>query len=237
MLKVVKEYSIYSKSGGMALLNSEQVRLAIDLTNYKLRQLKERTENDALNIFDALDFRMMSGMVGEALITVIDKSHNNLMKNPHIDGYPDLLDVNTSQKLDHFNSLHTVDTSRERFNNFQFGGIEIKNTFGVKKPKTQLEKGETRIHKISKKLDWKAHHTSTNHLLGLFSDFIDGTPQIVAAFYCDQLNSDDWKKKQNPKEGSAMTSFSVIDRSGWLKMKSNLIVCIDDDRYLNFFKD
>lgn len=179
---------------------------------------------------------MLSGMLGEALITIINKSNPNLEKNPHIDGYPDLVDVSSIDNLSFFSSPFISDTIRSRFNNYKFGGIEIKNTFGVKSSGRKLEKGDTRLGNINKKLDWKAHHTNTNYLLGIFSDFIDGTPQIVAAFYSDKLTSLDWKTKQNPKIDSAMTSFSTIERTGWEKMKSNMLICIDKQEYLDFFQ-
>lgn len=234
MLVIVNKYDIYSNSGCEVILSSEQLKHAIELTNYKMRELKYKTENDALNIFEVLDFRMMSGMLGEALVTMISQNSNSLTKNPHIDGYPDLLDTSSRIKAEYFNSIGNIGGG---FNNFLYGGIEIKNTFGVKKAKVHLEKGQTRIRYINKKLDWKAHHTNTNNLLGLFSDFIEGIPQIVAVFYSDQLTNSDWKEKINPRKNSAMTSFSTIDNSGWLKMKSNLIVCINQVEYLSFFGD
>jgi hypothetical protein len=236
MLKIIKDYNIYSKDNSKILLNSNDVLEAINITNEKMRRLKKITEEDAVNIFDAIDFRMLSGMLGEALITIISQTSDVLVKNPHIDGYPDLLDVSSPEKICFYQLPHSNDTPRDRFRDYTYGGIEIKNTFGVKINKQILQKGQPRISKINKKLDWKAHHENTNYLLGLYSEFIDDVPQIVAAFYSDELNSDDWKKKQNPREGSAMTSFSAIDKSGWLKMKGNLIICINNQVYLNFFE-
>lgn len=236
MLKIIKDYDIYTHDGTKILLNSNDVLEAVNITNEKMRMLKKITEEDAINIFDAIDFRMLSGMLGEALITIICRHSDMLVKNPHIDGYPDLLDVSSPEKLSFYQLPHSNDSPRDRFRNYIHGGIEIKNTFGVKVNKQILQKGQTRINKINKKLDWKAHHENTNYLLGLYSDFIDNTPQIVAAFYSNELSSDDWKKKQNPKEGSTMTSFSTIDNSGWLKMSGNLIVCINNQEYLNFFE-
>lgn len=236
MLKVVKDLNIYSKNNKEVLISTQNILEAINITNAKIFSLKVKTEKEAINIFDAIDFRMLSGMLGEALITIINKSNPNLEKNPHIDGYPDLVDVSSIDNLSFFSSPFISDTIRSRFNNYKFGGIEIKNTFGVKSSGRKLEKGDTRLGNINKKLDWKAHHTNTNYLLGIFSDFIDGTPQIVAAFYSDKLTSLDWKTKQNPKIDSAMTSFSTIERTGWEKMKSNMLICIDKQEYLDFFQ-
>lgn len=40
--------------------------------------------------------------------------------------------------------------------------------------------------------DWKAHHRETNHLLGLFWDFIDKVPTVLALFYRNDLTQQDW---------------------------------------------
>ena len=111
----------------------------------------------------------------------------------------------------------------------------MKNTFGTKGSKVSLQPGKPRITKINKKLEWKAHHRYTNNLLALASDFVDGCPQIVAVMYADNLEEQDWGEKQEPKEGSTMTSFSVIKRSGWEKLLSGIRICRNDVEYLDFF--
>ena len=77
--------------------------------------------------------------------------------------------------------------------------------------------------------------SKTNHLLGLYSDFINGYPTIVAAFYSDKLVPDDWTIKAEPKGNSAMTSFSTMQKTGFIKMLRGMLVCLDDSKYINFF--
>jgi len=187
----------------------------------------------ALNVFEVIDFRVMSGLVGEALVSEISDSHENLEKNPNIDGYPDLLNASRPEYRRDIEKWKASDM--KAFVKYPYGGIEIKNTFGTKKSTAILPNGQTRLGKINNKLDWKAHHRTTNYLLGLFSDFIDACPQIVAVMFSDRLQQSDLMEKQNPRANSAMTSFSVTTLSGWKKLRSGLKLCRDDPRYLSFF--
>lgn len=227
---VVEDDPIVLDSG--LRLKVSEIRDAVDAVNSTLRQLADTTSSIAFNIFEVLDFRMLSGMVGESLVSALATMIPALDRNPSIDGYPDLLDVSKPE--------YQSDVARWRESNMRefiaylHGGIEVKNTFGTKKAKSNLLPGEQRIERVNKKLDWKAHHRSTNHLLASLSDFVDECPQIVAVMYSDELTEEDWAVKQNPKEGSTMTSFSVIKASGCEKLRQGLRLCLDDPRYRAF---
>lgn len=209
-----------------------EIRDAVDAVNSKLRQLADTTSSIAFNIFEVLDFRMLSGMVGESLVSGMASATPGLERNPNIDGYPDLMDV--SKPRYRSDVAKWRESNMREFIAYPHGGIEAKNTFGTKKAKSDLLPGEQRIERINKKLDWKAHHRSTNHLLASLSDFIDDCPQIVAVMYSDELTEADWAVKQNPREGSTMTSFSVIKTSGCEKLRRGLRLCLDDPLYRAF---
>jgi hypothetical protein len=66
---------------------------------------------------------------------------------------------------------HLSSSGYEDLLDYKYGGIEIKNTFGTKKSGSPILMGDQRINYINNKLDWKAHHQKTNHLLALFSDY------------------------------------------------------------------
>ncbi len=214
-------------------LSTREIASAINLVNKKFYDLEKQTEAMAFNIFEVIDFRMLSGLVGETLVSALSTTSDSLRRNPNIDGYPDLLDVSKKEFLEDYTKWSSSDA--RKFIKYPHGGIEIKNTFGTKKAGADLDQGESRIEMINKKLDWKAHHKYTNNLLALLSDFVEGRPQIIAAFYTDKLVEFDWADKQNPKEGSTMTSFSVIKSSGNLKLRKGLKVCLNDPRYLTYF--
>ena len=106
---------------------------------------------------------------------------------------------------------------------FPDGGLEVKNTFGVKRRGADLAQRQTRTGLIQKRLVWKAHHRMTNNLVGLHSDYIDGTPQIVAGYFASDLTVDDWTEKQQPKVGSTMTSFCQTRSSAFTKLSDGIL--------------
>lgn len=204
---------------------------AIESTNHKIYAIANSTQNFSVDIFKIIDLRTLSGAIGETFVSEMAKVCPALKKNPSIDGYPDLVQCSTPEMLTYFKEYASKDSKEA----FYYGGIEVKNTFGYKKSKVELFNGEQRIDFIKKDLEWKAHHQKTNHLLGLYSDFINGYPTIVAAFYSDKLVPDDWTIKAEPKGNSAMTSFSTMQKTGFIKMLRGMLVCLDDSKYINFF--
>lgn len=204
---------------------------AIESTNHKIYAIANSTQNFSVDIFKIIDLRILSGAIGETFVSEMAKVCPALKKNPSIDGYPDLVQCSTPEMLTYFKEYASKDSKEA----FYYGGIEVKNTFGYKKSKVELFNGEQRIDFIKKDLEWKAHHQKTNHLLGLYSDFINGYPTIVAAFYSDKLVPDDWTIKAEPKGNSAMTSFSTMQKTGFIKMLRGMLVCLDDSKYINFF--
>jgi hypothetical protein len=214
-------------------LEISSVERSVERVNEKFRELKSRTKEMALNVFEVIDFRMISGLVGEVLVSEISAHNDGLVKNPNIDGYPDLMNASRPEYRRDIEQWKANDM--KAFVLYPHGGIEVKNTFGTKRAGAVLAPGQTRIGRINDKLDWKAHHRSTNCLLALFSDYVEGCPEIVGVMYSDGLTESDWEEKQNPRENSAMTSFSVTTRPGWEKLRAGLRLCRDDPRYLSFF--
>ncbi|WP_374718214.1 hypothetical protein [Neobacillus sp.] len=207
----------------------DELLTALQNTNRKFEEIYFETKKLKLDIFSIIDFRNLSGIVGEAFAKELAHLNKKLAKNPSLDGYPDLVQISTPEMKSYFDSCEYED-----FKKFKYGGVEVKNTFGTKKSNSDLLVGEQRINYINRKLDWKAHHRETNFLIALLSDYINGVPKIVALCYSDNLIPEDWQKKQNPKVGSAMTSFSTIEKSGVAKLKQGIKICINDQKYLDF---
>lgn len=207
----------------------DELLAALLNTNRKFEEVYKETKKMNLDIFSVLDFRNLSGIVGETFVKELALLNSNLAKNPSLDGYPDLVQVSTPEMKSYFDK-----SGYEEFKKFKYGGIEVKNTFGTKKQKADLIMGDQRINGINNKLDWKAHHQETNNLIALLSDYIDGIPKIVALCYSDTLVPNDWQDKQNPKGDSAMTSFSTIQKTGCSKLKKGLKICIKNQKYLDF---
>lgn len=166
---------------------------------------------DVLDLYEIIDLRMLSGLVGEFYVGAVAKANPLLMKNPNLDGYPDLCDMSDAA---------TVSGDVADFLHFEVGGIEIKNTFGVKAPGVTIGPRETRAGKISSILVWKAHHQFTNSLLALQSDYIEAIPQIVRGFFSEVLEEADWTIRAVPSTGSTMTSFCQTRSSAFVKLRA-----------------
>jgi hypothetical protein len=232
-LRVVSSEPIVVPKGPTILVTD--LREVVERVNAKFRALHAH-KGQLFSVFEVLDFRMMSGLVGEALGTELAGAGLGLAKNPNIDGYPDLLNAVTDAQRQFIEVQRRGDG--RGFIKYPYGGIELKNTFGTKKASARgadLQPGMSRVGGIQSKLDWKAHHQETNQLLGLLSDFVDKCPQIVAVAYSDALEAADWTDKAQPKKDSTMTSFSVIRRSGHDKMVAGLRLCLDRPGYGEFF--
>ena len=179
-----------------------------------------RSKNlELLDIYDVIDLRMLSGLVGELFSAIVEQLDDRLIKNPNLDGYPDLCDV----------SNLSSPPSPDSFLHFAGGGIEVKNTFGLQRTTDPIPLRGERSARVQPRLVWKAHHQFTNRLLALQSDYIDGIPQVIAAFFADDLVPDDWTIKQQPKTGSTMTSFCATKASAFEKLKRGAILLPEED--------
>lgn len=171
-----------------------------------------------LDLYDIIDLRMLSGLIGEIYANEVSSLQSDLARNPDIDGYPDILDLSGLELQGDLSSF-----TKQDFLKFPHGGLEVKNTFGVKKSKSVWAERECRSAHIQKVLVWKAHHRQTNNLIALQSDYINRIPQIVAGFFADDLQENDWTEKQDPKEGSTMTSFCQTTRGAFEKLTRGLM--------------
>jgi hypothetical protein len=199
-----------------------------------------------VDIFAILGLRNLSAFMGEvyaaSLIAITDQRYR---KNPHQDGYPDLLLMDRKGKA-LWNTLDRRNQLRDKapFSPFQNGGIEIKATCGTVPNDANCRRkglpgkpiiGEQRIG-VMTSYDWKAHHRNTNNLVGVLWDFIGGLPRIAAVFFCPTLTVQDWGKIIQPKDGGGnTTSVSIMTRPGVKKMYQHWVaVRNDDERYAQF---
>lgn len=190
-------------------------------------------------IGDILGLRNLSAFIGEVFnYSVVKISNGSVRKNPHQDGYPDLLimDKFGSQEWD---KVKHQTREKTPFSPFSGGGIEVKATCGdLRSAKWFREHGGVKPDIGDTRLDhvigynWKAHHRETNNLCGLIWDFIDGTPTIVAIMYSSDLTENDWGNMVTPVAGGGRTtSVSIMGKSGVSKMISGLIAVVDDPTY------
>lgn len=224
------------------ILTNKQVVDAINFSNEALQSLDEQTRAFDINIFEAMGMRNLSGIVGEYLGKSLHRySDGNLQSNLHQDGYPDLLLTNTDERKQYFETLYTVSNGRmyprdkSLFSPFKYGGVEVKATCGSTPPASRVPKpliGEQRIDLVNS-FDWKAHHRETNNLIGILWDFINEVPTIIAAFYRNDLVTDDWGRIVQPTEGGGRTTnVSIMTSAGVSKMCAGWITIINDEKYI-----
>lgn len=227
-----------------ATFSSALVLDAIDDAHMTLDRFVKFKDEDKVDVFAILGMRNLSAFIGELFAAAMIKVGGELFcKNPHQDGYPDILVMD-----DHGRRLWAALEGRFRekgpFSPFLGGGLEVKATCGdVLDPKAcairGLEKpaiGDQRV-KLLKGYVWKAHHRETNNLLSIFWDFINGDPRIIAVFYTDSLSPSDWGKLAKPKEGGGRTtSVSNMTRGGVRKLFDNWVIMLDDPSYIEFFE-
>lgn len=202
-----------------------------------------------VNIFEILGMRNLSAFIGELFAASLIKELNNqYIKNPHQDGYPDLLLIDPQGAI-HLKKLTENGQLREKtpFSPFKNGGIEVKATCGsvptpekcrrlglVEKPTI----GDQRISVLTG-YDWKAHHRETNNLAGILWDFIDDAPRIVSVFFSSRLTTEHWGAIIQPKEGGGRTtSVSIMTRNGVKIMYEDWVTILSsDERYKTFLNN
>ncbi len=227
------------------IVSNHEVVDAVLFANEALQKLGDTAKQFDINIFEALGMRNLSGIVGEYLVKSFERrTGGKLQSNPHQAGYPDLLLTNTEDRKAYFESLCTVENGKRyihdkvSFSPYRFGGLEIKATCGNTPVATKIPKpliGEQRIE-LLESFEWKAHHRLTNNLIGIFWDFINSVPTIVAVFFSNKLDQDDWGKIVQPhSNGGRTTSVSIMNSKGVKKMCDGWIAIIDDNKYVAKF--
>ena len=136
----------------------DTITSAIEKANDSIREIS----NFSIDIFSLLGMRNLSAFMGEVFVTsLVQVSEGMFFKNPHQDGYPDLLAM-TNQGLKEWERLKNNLQDKRPFSPFIPGGIEVKATCGslptpavfarrnLKKPII----GDTRIKYVTE-YDWK----------------------------------------------------------------------------------
>lgn len=217
---------------------------ALKNANKKIELIHDLSISNNVEIFELLGLRNLSAFVGEIFANELHLlSDGLLIRNPNQDGYPDLLAMNKEGRNYFEERKRNHEISDKTFwSPFPHGGIEVKATCGntpnakvVPKPKI----GESR-YPLLVSAEWKAHHRETNNLVGIFWDFIDELPTVLAVFYRNDLTEEDWGKIIQPREGGGRTtSVSIMvkgtleNRIGVKKMGAGWLVLPKDKNILS----
>jgi hypothetical protein len=219
-------------------LTTKTVLDTLKRTNRAIELIDDLAAGNDIPIFTFLGLRNLSSFVGEIFASELyGLQADRLLPNPNQDGYPDLLALTPQGRLYIEERERNGETSEKRYwSPFPYGGIEVKATCGNVLPASTRAKpkiGEARITSLVS-AEWKAHHRDTNNLLGIYWDFIDEIPTVLAAFYRNDLTSDDWGRVVQPREGGGRTtSVSIMTRSGVKRMGEGWLLLPTLDVYRN----
>lgn len=230
-------------------LSSDDLISVAEDTNTYIRNFVKIFEEIDFDIFYSLGQRNISGFIGEIYKNILANYCPELCANPHPDGRPDILALDTPEAIRHYSDCFAEVNGRsipikDMLTPFEFGGLEVKCSIGSSgKPQTQRfveDNGhsfalyEPRVGYLDG-ITWWAHHSNSSNLLGLYYDYyapFQGTPQILAAFY-SELTSDDWNPVSHGDPNNKKTSNTSLNKQGVTKMKSHCMFSISDNDYLH----
>lgn len=219
-------------------IKCESVLQATLAANRTIELIHDLSNANNVPIFHLLGLRNLSSFVGEVFAREIYRLHQDIfIQNPHQDGLPDLLAL-TPDGLTYIEERKKNGQMSDKsfWSPYPHGGIEVKATCGntpSAKEQAKPQIGESRGH-ILQSAEWKAHHRETNNLLGIFWDFVDGLPTVLAAFYRNDLTSADWGEVIKPTDGGGRTtSVSIMNRTGVKKMGQGWVILPEDGQFLD----
>lgn len=226
-------------------IDPQKIKECVETANETIELFHDLSLLYGVELFQLLGLRNLSSFVGEVFAKQVRLSEaERLMSNPNQDGYPDLCAL-TPEGEAYIDELRSSDgkirPNKNLWSPYPFGGIEVKATCGNTPSAAKIAKpliGESRIPTLQS-AEWKAHHQQTKILLGVFWDFVDGLPTVLAVFYRNDLDvtpgstNTDWGAVVMPnEEGGRTTSVSVMKRPGVKKMGQGWIVLPNSDRFL-----
>lgn len=232
----------------ISLTSSNLISTAIDTNSY-IRNLISIFNDINFDIFTSLGQRNISGFIGEIFKNILANNYPDLCPNPHPDGRPDILALDTPDAIKHYAKCFSEVNGRnipvkDMFTPFKYGGLEVKCTIGSSSKYQTLQFISDHNHAFSlydsrvgyiDGINWWAHHSSSSNLLGLYYDYyapFNGTPQILAAFY-SELTSDDWNAVSHGNPHNKKTSNTSLNKNGVEKMKRQCMFSVSDTDYLN----
>lgn len=226
-------------------VDPQKIKECVETANETIELFHDLSLLYGVELFQLLGLRNLSSFVGEVFAKQVRLSEaERLISNPNQDGYPDLCALTPEGKAyikENQLSDGSIRRDKHLWSPYPFGGIEVKATCGNTPTASKVAKpliGESRLP-ILQSAEWKAHHQQTQILLGVFWDFVDSLPTVLAVFYRNDLDvtfgrmNTDWGAVVMPvEEGGRTTSVSVMKRPGVRKMGQGWIVLPNDEQFL-----
>lgn len=238
---------------------SAESLIALNMANTSLELADDVLGMNGIPFYELLGTRNLGSFVGAVFAYSLRRvMPDRLMVNGHQDGYPDLCALTDAGKK-YIEKIREdgVEDAKKSWAFYPEGGIEVKTTCGAVPTATKKRKkpqiGDQRTGVLTG-AGWKAHHRETNRLLGLFWDFIDGVPTILALFYRNDLTKKDWgevivptadeeaevvkqieegMEEPKKKRRGRTTSVSIMTGESVKKMAKGWVVLPEDSELLS----
>lgn len=189
---------------------------AVEKANLTLELADDVLGMNGIPFYELLGTRNLGSFVGAVYGYCLQREMaDRLIVNGHQDGYPDLCALTKEGKayIERIRAEGMGD-AKKSWASYPYGGIEIKTTCGAVPTPTKTRKkpgiGDQRTYQLIG-ADWKAHHRETNRLLGLFWDFIDRVPTVLALFYRNDLTEADWGEVIVPTTEDATVEVGQVE--------------------------
>lgn len=192
-------------------LQPSHVLGAMQDANRVLARARDVLAAESIQFFELLGTRNLGSFVGAVFVQCLHNHEMNRLRiNGHQDGYPDLCALTAAGKrYIAEKEKEGLGDAKKTWASYPEGGVEVKTTCGNVPTATKKRKkpgiGDPRTEQLTG-LDWKAHHRQTNNLLGLYWDFLDQLPTLLAAFYRNDLSPADWGEMILPQMGQGSAS-------------------------------
>ncbi|MDA9052944.1 hypothetical protein N9H65_02405 [Planktomarina temperata] len=251
---VIRDISFLSKTTGTTTnVEGTKVAKSVSDANSYLCGLIPMFKKLDFDLFDILGQRNLSGFVGEVFVASLEKNLSGFIKNPHEDGRPDVIDIQTVNAKDYFwgtcFSKYEGKTLplKTKLAPFYFGGIEVKASIGGHTQKTKkqfiddtglknFKIGVSRRNYV-KTITYWGHHRKCENLIGLYYDFVEeagSAPQILAVMH-SELEEADWTEVSIGRTGSKKTSNCHLTSQGKTKLIQSTIIKTSLTKYASTF--
>lgn len=203
----------------------EKATILTNMTVISLAMLFQQVTG--IDLFKVIDKKQTGAFIGSIFVSSFANiTSNHLAINPSQTGHPDLIPKE-----------YLRDASIKNWDQFPYGGVEVKTSCGsLKTGVTQnLPIGDARISYLTG-IEWKGHHQYINNLLGLFWDYFEGRPTILAAFYSNNLVPEDFSNTVPKEGGGRTTSVCVTKKTARDKLMRNWVILPDLPDYLKLLR-
>ena len=205
------------------------LKVVIKTNEVILSFFKMSSETIGIDLLEVIDKKQMGQFIGSIFVQKVSDSIPYLIKTPSQTGHPDLIPSEYGAKNSKWDQGF--------YDQFPYGGVEVKTSIGSMKSGVTrtLPVGQPRIEHMSG-VEWKGHHRKINNLLGLYWDYRQNVPFIIAGFFSNCLVPNDFTYSEQKPGGGNTTNVAITKSSAKLKMGKGWVFCLKNNEYKEFLE-